>query len=117
MRTDPLFQPVMSEVRSTRTVSLSFNDQTLEVPAGISVAAALLMSGIHRFRATPVSESPRAPYCMMGVCFECLVEIDGAPNRQSCLIEVADGMRIRSQEGARDLIFQPASVQAVEVQS
>jgi predicted molibdopterin-dependent oxidoreductase YjgC len=117
MRTDPLFQPVISEVRSTRTVSLSFNDQALEVPAGISVAAALLMSGIHRFRATPVSESPRAPYCMMGVCFECLVEIDGAPNRQSCLIEVGDGMRIRSQEGARDLIFQPASVQAVEVQS
>ncbi|WP_455913505.1 (2Fe-2S)-binding protein [Pseudomonas syringae] len=122
MRTDSLFQPVTSEVRSTRTVSLSFNDQSLEVPAGISVAAALLMSGINRFRATPVSESPRAPYCMMGVCFECLVDIDGVPNRQSCLIEVADGMRIRSQEGARDLIFQPgdvhtASVQTVEVQS
>lgn len=122
MRTDPLFQPVMSEVRSTRTVRLSFNDQTLEVPAGISVAAALLMSGINRFRATPVSESPRAPYCMMGVCFECLVDIDGVPNRQSCLIEVAEGMRIRSQEGARDLIFQSGNVQnadgqTVEVQS
>jgi predicted molibdopterin-dependent oxidoreductase YjgC len=117
MRTDPLFQPVTSEARSTRTVSLSFNDQSLEVPAGITVAAALLMSGINRFRATPVSESPRAPYCMMGVCFECLVDIDGVPNRQSCLIEVAEGMRIRSQEGARDLIFQPASLQAVEVQS
>lgn len=126
MRTDPLFQPVTSEVRSTRTVSLSFNDQAFEVPAGISVAAALLMSGINRFRATPVSESPRAPYCMMGVCFECLVDIDGVPNRQSCLIDVAEGMRIRSQEGARDLIFQAgnvqtgneqtASVQTVEVQ-
>ncbi len=121
MRTDPLFQPVMSEVRSSRTVSLSFNDQTITVPAGISVAAALLMSGINRFRATPVSESPRAPYCMMGVCFECLVEIDGVPNRQSCLIDVAEGMRIRSQEGARDLIFQAGdaqtpSVQTVEVQ-
>lgn len=117
MRTDSLFQPVTSEVRSTRTVSLSFNDQSLEVPAGISVAAALLMSGINRFRATPVSESPRAPYCMMGVCFECLVDIDGVPNRQSCLIEVADGMRIRSQEGARDLIVQPGDVQTASVQT
>ncbi|PHX39836.1 NAD(FAD)-dependent dehydrogenase [Pseudomonas sp. NZIPFR-PS5] len=116
MRTDSLFQPVTSEVRSTRTVSLSFNDQSFEVPAGISVAAALLMSGINRFRATPVSESPRAPYCMMGVCFECLVDIDGVPNRQSCLIEAADGMRIRSQEGARDLIFQPGDVQTASVQ-
>lgn len=117
MRTDTLFQLVESEPRSTRTLRLTFNDQSLEVPAGASVAAALLMSGINRFRATPVSESPRAPYCMMGVCFECLVEIDGAPNRQSCLIEVEEGMRIRSQEGARDLIFQPANGQTVEVQS
>jgi predicted molibdopterin-dependent oxidoreductase YjgC len=116
MRTEPLFQPVMSEVRSTRTVSLTFNEQPLNVPAGTSVAAALLMSGISRFRATPVSESPRAPYCMMGVCFECLVEIDGVPNRQSCLIEVSDGMRIRSQEGARDLMFAPVDVETFEVQ-
>jgi predicted molibdopterin-dependent oxidoreductase YjgC len=117
MRTDSLFQPVTSEVRATRTVSLTFNDQAMTVPAGITVAAALLMSGISRFRATPVSESPRAPYCMMGVCFECLVDIDGVPNRQSCLIEVAEGMRIHSQEGARDLVFQPMNVQVVEVQS
>jgi predicted molibdopterin-dependent oxidoreductase YjgC len=117
MRTDPLFQPVASEVRSTRTVSLTFNEQVLTVPAGSSVAAALLMSGVTRFRATPVSESPRAPYCMMGVCFECLVEIDGVPNRQSCLIEVADGMRIHSQEGARDLVFEPMNVLATEVHS
>ncbi|SEQ16657.1 2Fe-2S iron-sulfur cluster binding domain-containing protein [Pseudomonas sp. NFACC02] len=117
MRTEPLFQPIKSETDSARTVRLSFNDQPLSVPAGMSVAAALLMSGISRFRATPVSESPRAPYCMMGVCFECLVEIDGVPNRQSCLIEVSEGMRIHSQEGARDLIFQPVGVPFVEVQS
>ncbi|MBC3372448.1 (2Fe-2S)-binding protein [Pseudomonas sp. SWRI92] len=114
MRTDPLFQPIVSEGRPTRTVSLTFNDQSLSVPAGTSVAAALLMSGISRFRATPVSESPRAPYCMMGVCFECLVDIDGVPNRQSCLVEVAEGMRVRSQEGARDLAYQPMDIQAVE---
>ncbi|MDH0746834.1 (2Fe-2S)-binding protein [Pseudomonas sp. GD03842] len=117
MRTEPLFQPIKSEVGVARTVGLTFNDQPLNVPAGLSVAAALLMSGIERFRATPVSESPRAPYCMMGVCFECLVEIDGVPNRQSCLVEVAEGMRIRSQEGARDLVYPLASVQSVEVHS
>lgn len=116
MLTDPLFKPVISEAGTPRSVSLSFNDQPLSVPAGMSVAAAMLMAGVRRFRATPVSESPRAAYCMMGVCFECLVEIDGVPNRQSCLIEVQEGMRIRSQEGARDLIYQPASMPAVEVQ-
>ena len=38
---------------------------------------------------------------MMGVCFECLVEIDGVANRQACLVAVEAGMKIRSQEGAR----------------
>ncbi|MBD1589600.1 (2Fe-2S)-binding protein [Pseudomonas typographi] len=116
MPTDPLFQPVASEARSPRTVSLSFNDQPLTVPAGSTVAAALLMSGINRFRATPVSEAPRAPYCMMGVCFDCLVTVDGVPNRQSCLVEVAAGMRIHAQEGARDLLLQPANIAPREVQ-
>jgi hypothetical protein len=67
------------------------------------VAAALLAAGVSRFRATPVSGAARAPFCMMGACFECLVEIDGVPSRQACMVEVKAGMRIRSQEGARDL--------------
>ncbi|MGI4861048.1 MAG: (2Fe-2S)-binding protein [Janthinobacterium lividum] len=84
-------------------ITLWFNDQPLTVPGGRSVAAALLAAGVRRFRATPVSGAARAPYCMMGACFECLVEIDGVPSRQSCLVPVADGMRVRSQEGASDL--------------
>jgi predicted molibdopterin-dependent oxidoreductase YjgC len=38
---------------------------------------------------------------MMGVCFECLVTIDGNNNRQGCLIEVREGMRIDTQLGRR----------------
>lgn len=71
--------------------------------AGDSVAAALLANDAGPFRATPVSASPRAPWCLMGVCFDCLVEIDGVPNRQACLVEVAEAMRIRRQHGARRL--------------
>jgi predicted molibdopterin-dependent oxidoreductase YjgC len=84
-------------------VTVELDGVALQVPSGCSVAAALLVSGVTRFRSTPVSGSARAPYCMMGVCFECLMEIDGEPNRQTCLVEVRDGMKIRTQEGARDL--------------
>lgn len=35
------------------------------------------------------------PYCMMGVCFGCLAEIDGEPNRQGCMTQVRDGMVVR----------------------
>jgi D-hydroxyproline dehydrogenase subunit gamma len=48
-----------------------------------------------------VSGARRAPYCMMGVCFECLVTIDGVGNRQACLIPARAGMRVETQTGAR----------------
>jgi predicted molibdopterin-dependent oxidoreductase YjgC len=84
-------------------VELEFEGRTIAVPAGISVAAALLMNGVTHCRETPVSATPRAPYCMMGVCFDCLVEIDGIPALQACLIAVRDGMVVRRQHGAPDL--------------
>jgi len=71
------------------------------VPAGASAAAAVLMAGLSSIRETPVGASERAPYCMMGICFDCLAEIDGAANRQSCMVLARPGMRIRRQRGAR----------------
>ena len=107
--THTLFKPLADAPgAAAANVDIWFNDQPLSVPGGRSVAAALLASGVSRFRATPVSGAPRAPFCMMGACFECLVEIDGVPSRQSCMVEVKAGMRIHSQEGARDL--PPATV-------
>jgi predicted molibdopterin-dependent oxidoreductase YjgC len=98
--TQQLFAPLPAA--SGKTVTIDFNGQPLEVMAERSVAAALLAAGVSRFRSTPVSGAPRAPYCMMGVCFECLMEIDGVASRQACLIQVQPGMKIRTQEGARD---------------
>ena len=50
-----------------------------------------------------VSGAPRLPYCMMGVCFDCLVTIDGVGNRQGCLVPVAEGMQIEIQKGKREI--------------
>jgi len=68
---------------------------------GESVAAVLLRQAEHWSRLTPISRSKRAPYCMMGVCFECLAEVDGAQSVQTCLKLVRDGMRVRRQTGKR----------------
>ena len=97
--TRPLFRPLSAS--EGPTVALTFNGRALQAPAGISVAAALLASGVSAFRTTPVSGAARAPFCMMGACFDCLVEIDGVPNRQSCLTAVASGMKVRTQQGLR----------------
>ena len=67
---------------------------------GDTVSAALLASGQDARRSTAVSGAPRLPYCMMGVCFECLALVDGA-SMQTCLVSVRDGMRIERQLGRR----------------
>ena len=86
----------------TRAVNVYFEDQKILAFEGDSVAAALLAHGIDFIRTTPVSGSRRAPFCMMGACFECLVQIDNIPNRQACMVEVADGMKIHRMVGARE---------------
>jgi D-hydroxyproline dehydrogenase subunit gamma len=71
------------------------DDMPCEACHGDTVAALLLASESIVHRLSIVSGSPRAPWCMMGVCFECLVEIDGKPYQQACLVPVRPGMRIR----------------------
>ncbi len=72
----------------------------VQVPAGASAAAAVLAAGFRAIRQPPAGRAPRGPYCMMGVCWECLAEIDGVPDRLSCMVEVRPGMQIRRQSGA-----------------
>ena len=81
------------------SVTIWFCDRAIDAAVDDSVAAALLADGIHCFGRRPVSAAPRAPFCMIGNCFDCLVEIDGETNLQACLVTVRDGMRIRSHPG------------------
>lgn len=76
---------------------------------GDTVAAAMLASGWSCNRTTPVTGAPRGPFCMMGACFECLVSIDGRASQQACLVTVAPGMRVETQQGARVLVAAAAS--------
>lgn len=80
-------------------VTITIDGEACTVPAGETVAAALLAEGIGYCRTTPVSGRPRAPLCLMGVCFDCLMEIDGVPNQQACQVQVRDGMHICRQQG------------------
>jgi len=78
-------------------IEIYLDGKPVQVPAGIPVAAAMLLLDALPTRQTAVSGSPRAPFCMMGICFECLIEIDGAPGKRACQVEVRNGMRVQYQ--------------------
>ena len=81
------------------TVNIVLNGQPLQVLKGVTVAAIALSQNLKFTRTTPVSGSKRAPFCMMGVCYECLMVIDGKANQRACATYVQDGMTIDRQEG------------------
>lgn len=82
-----------------KPVSFRFDEQTIAAAESDTIAAALLASGIIEFRNSAESGKSRGPYCMIGNCFDCLVEIDGVPNLQACRVQVREGMRVRKQKG------------------
>ncbi|MFZ5782530.1 MAG: (2Fe-2S)-binding protein [Pseudomonadota bacterium] len=83
------------------SVALTVDGKVVRARIGDTVAAALLAAGIDRCRTTPVGGAPRAPYCLMGVCFDCLVTVDGVGSRQGCLVPVREGMTVETQHGKR----------------
>lgn len=80
-------------------VHIFVDGETVEAFAGETIAAALLASGIKRFRHTRKNGDPRGIFCGMGVCFECLVAVNGESNVRACLTPVADGMKIDTSPG------------------
>ena len=95
MKIDSRFQ-----ARPKGNISLSIDGEIVFAHQGDSVANALLAYSGDATRETE-NGSPRTPFCMMGVCFDCLVEIDGSPNEQSCMVQVREGMVVKRHKGLR----------------
>ena len=88
---------------ATDTIVVYVEGNPVEVSPNDTAASAALRAGLGFTRTSPVTGEKRAPYCMMGVCFECLMTIDGIASRQACMVPVRPGMRIERQPLAREL--------------
>lgn len=86
---------------NSQTLTVHIDGQPAKATPGETVAAVILRQPQGWNRTTPVEGRPRAPFCMMGVCFDCLVVVDGQASVQGCLTLVRDGMRIERQHGKR----------------
>jgi predicted molibdopterin-dependent oxidoreductase YjgC len=83
------------ETRQPLTVTI--DGKTIVAFAGESVATVLMAQGRQTFRQTDNKHAPRGFYCGMGVCFDCLVRIDGIENVRACMTPVAEGMVIETR--------------------
>ena len=64
-----------------------------------SIAAALIDGGILSWRTTRFGDRPRGLFCGIGVCFDCLVLVNGEPNVRACISVVEPGDDVRTQVG------------------
>src|SRR5262245_21913122 len=72
----------------------TLDGQELTARPGQSVGAAMVDAGIRSWRSTRADGRPRGIFCGIGVCYDCLVTVDGAANQRACLVPVQDGMAL-----------------------
>lgn len=85
--------------RPEAAFTVEFDGREITVLPGRTVAAALWSDGTLAWRATRVRGEPRGVFCGIGICFDCLVTVNGVPNQRACLVVLAPGDVVRSQEG------------------
>lgn len=78
---------------------MTFDGREIPFVSGQTVGAALTAAGIRSWRTTRVEGRPRGLFCGIGICFDCLLVVDGRPNQRACLLLARDGMQLASQEG------------------
>ncbi|MFE5025768.1 (2Fe-2S)-binding protein [Streptomyces sp. NPDC056656] len=77
----------------------TFDGARIGVLPGQTVAAALWSAGVTAWRTTRGTGEPRGVFCGIGVCFDCLVTVNGRPNQRACLVRAEPGDDIRTQHG------------------
>jgi predicted molibdopterin-dependent oxidoreductase YjgC len=87
-----------SEIKRGASIEISINGEKIKAHEGESVAAVMMVEGYGAMRTTLVGDK-RGIFCGMGVCFDCLVVIDGAPNQRACITEAKANMAVKTQVG------------------
>ena len=80
----------------TDRVSFTFDGRPLTAEPGQTVGAALLAAGIRSWRVTRAGGRPRGLFCGIGVCFDCLVDVNEDRAVRACLVPVREGDQVRT---------------------
>ncbi len=93
--TDPRQDPARPD--SASTVSIEFDGREYQGVRGQTIAGILLANGIREWRTTSITGQPRGMFCGIGVCFDCIVTIDGRRDVRACLCRPEGGETVTRQ--------------------
>ena len=88
-----------SVVERGEPIDLLVDGQLIRAYAGETIAGALTAAGRRAFRHTAKTGAPRGLFCGIGICFDCLVTVEGMGHVRSCMVSVQPGMRVSLCEG------------------
>jgi predicted molibdopterin-dependent oxidoreductase YjgC len=84
----------------TESFMITFDGGEIACREGWTIGAALTAAGVRSWRTTRFGGRPRGLFCGIGVCFDCLVTVNGRPSVRACLAAARPGDVVRTQEGA-----------------
>jgi predicted molibdopterin-dependent oxidoreductase YjgC len=87
------------EARPGPAFTVTFDGRPLRALPGQTVAAVLWAAGVTSWRTTRGAGRRRGVFCGIGVCFDCLVTVNGRPNQRACLVPARPGDSITTQDG------------------
>ncbi len=83
-----------ANVRRGEPIDLLVDGETIPAYVGETIAATLTAAGRRVFRHTSRTGAARGVFCGIGVCFECLVTVEGMGQVRGCMVAVRPGMRV-----------------------
>lgn len=86
-------------VQRGEPVQITVDGRAVDCFLGESVAAAMMAERGELVLRTTAGGETRGVFCGMGVCFDCLVVVDGVPSTRACVTWVRDGMTVATQVG------------------
>ncbi len=88
---------ILQGIQRGLSFSIEVNGEKVTAYPGETIAAVLLAAGWKTFRHTLLSGEPRGIYCGMGLCYDCLVTLNGQPNVRACSTFAQPGDRVERQ--------------------
>lgn len=88
---------IRSGVERGKQIEITVDGKPMVAYEGETVAAALIASGVRSFRRTSKHDTSRGIFCGMGICFDCLMTVDGVLNVRTCVTYVEPGMKVQTQ--------------------